>query len=587
VRRAGEGLIADGEAPAWLSRLGDMVARAVSSVGLERSARLAAAAVVPLLLPDGGLATYAPLLAGLSAYVLLTALASRDQYLRAADLVVGAALLVTTGPAIVAFLPFVLVTIAGPASKGGVRAGLAAGGTLALVLLVRLLVTGEFGDIGAANVIPISLLLPLAGLTAAAASDVLQDRGVRDRMVLQQANRLLSSLRDLADEIPGGLDVTTVSAALLAESRGVPGVEAALVLVEDHGMLRSAAATGMGDRPVPPIRVEDLERQLTGGTSRFHAPSALPPALRPACTGHPDWIVLALGESHRPAGVLLVGFDLREPARRARPRLNSLAIDGRLALENARLFDGTRVRAADAARRNVAGDLHDGVAQSLAHLRIELELRARDADQDPELARLARVADTALLDLRATIAGLRAPLDHDLGALLERHIDDLQSPRGPSIEFRREGANRLDPERAEEVLRVAQEALSNALRHASAETIEVVLVQDDDEVRLVVRDDGTGPDRPSPHGGGGVGLRSMRERAERLHGELDLERRPDGGSRLVLTLPTARPTERPAGGEHHGRRRTDRPHRARVPATPGHATPGHATPSPPASEDRS
>jgi signal transduction histidine kinase len=586
VREAGDGLVAGGEAPAWLTRLGDLVARAVSSVGLERSARLAAAAVVPLLLPDDGLVTYAPLLAGLSAYVLLTALASRDRYLRAADLVVAAGLLVTTGPAIVAFLPFVLVTIAGPASKGGVRAGLAAGGTLALVLLVRLLVTGEFGDLGAANVIPISLLLPLAGLTAAAASDVLQDRGVRDRMVLQQANRLLSSLRDLADEIPGGLDVTTVSAALLAELRGVPGVEAALVLVEDHGMLRSAAATGMGDRPVPPIRVEDLGRQLSG-TSRFHAPSALPPALRPACTGHPDWIVLALGEAHRPAGVLLVGFDLREPARRARPRLSSLAGDGRLALENARLFDGTRVRAADAARRNVAGDLHDGVAQSLAHLRIELELRARDADQDPELARLARVADTALLDLRATIAGLRAPLDHDLGALLERHIDDLQSPRGPSIEFRREGANRLDPERAEEVLRVAQEALSNALRHASAETIEVFLVQDDDEVRLVVRDDGTGPGRPSPHGGGGIGLRSMRERAERLHGELELERRPDGGSRVALTLPTTGPTGRPAGGELHHRRRTDRAHHPRVPATPGHGAPGHATPPTPAIEDRS
>lgn len=540
MREPGDGLAVGTEAPRWVSRLGDGVARGVSALGLERSARLAAVAVVPLLLPDGGLVDHAPALAALSAYVLLTALAGRNRYLRATDLAVGAALLLV--PGVIAFLPFVLVSIAGPAARGGARAGLAAGGTLALVLLLRLVVTGEFAELGAASVVPIALLLPLAGLTTAAASDLLQDRVVHDRMVLQQANRLLSSLRDLAEELPGGLDVTTVSAALLAELRGVAGVEAALVLVEDHGMLRPTAATGLGERAVTPLRVEDLGPAVLG-SARFHTPGSLPPGLRTICAPHPDWIVVPLGEADAPVGVLLAGFDLREPARRARPRLASIATDGRLALDNARLFDGTRLRASDRARRSVAGDLHDGVAQSLAHLRIELELRAREADGDPELARLARVADLALLDLRATIAGLRAPLDHDLGALLGRHVEDLQSLHGPAIVFRREGTNRLDPDRAEEVLRVAQEGLSNALRHAAAETVEVVLVQDDDEVRLVIRDDGVGPHAPSPRPGGGVGLRSMRDRAARLDGDLEIEQRPDGGTRLVLTLPTTRDTQ--------------------------------------------
>lgn len=555
MREPGDGLVRAEQAPAWLSRLGDSAARSVSAVGLERSARLAATAVVPLLLPEDGLAGFAALLTGLSGYVLLTALARRNQYLRAADLCVAAVLLVAAGPDVVAFLPFVLVTIAGPASQGGVRAGLAAGGTLAVVMLVRLLATGDLADLAATNAVPISLLLPLTGMTTATATAVLEDRAVRDRMVLQEANRLLSSLRDLADEIPGGLDVSTVSAALAAEVSDLPGAGAGLVLVEEHGMLRSVATTAIQQPPVASIRIEEMAALLSDRPT-FHAPTALPPVLHQPCADHEHWIALALGSLPRPAGVLLVGFHHREQGRRARARLASLAVHGRLALDNARLFDGTRVRAADAARRSVAGDLHDGVAQSLAHLRMELELRALDSAEDPEIARLARVADTALVGLRTTIAGLRAPLDHDLGALLERHVEDLQSPHGPHIEFRRQGTNRLDPDQAEEVLRVAQEAISNALRHAAATTVEVVLVQDEAEVRLVVRDDGAGLDGSSPLAGGGVGIRSMQERAARLHGQLDLEGRTGGGTRLVLSVPVAPPSTPPGDRERAGRRLT-------------------------------
>lgn len=550
--------------PPRLERAGDTLARSVRAMSLERFARLAAAASAPLLLPDGTLLGSAPLLAGLSAYVLLTALARRDQYLRAADLVVAAALLVFAGPAIVAFLPFILVSIAGPASQGGLTAGLAAGGTLGLVLLVRLLVTGEFAEIGALNVVPLTLLLPLAGVSTATASGILDGSNARDRLVLEEVNRLLSSLRDIADDLPGGLDVSTVSAALVAELRSIPKLTAAIVLVPDHDMMRPAGSSGFDGVNPAPVRREAVLAALAGRTSTWPA-TQLPVALQGLIRGprldpsdQEIWTGRVLGDPSRPTGVILAGFADLDAARRARHRLNTLATDGHLALDNAQLFDGTRTRATDAARRGIAADLHDGVAQSLAHLRMELELLARTDGGHTELQRLATVAGTALADLRGMIAGLRETSDDDLAVMLTRHVDAVTSSNGPSIEVACDGPNQLDPERSEAVLRIAQEALSNALRHARAQAIRIGLHQDEAEVRLLVVDDGVGLGTASTESGGGVGLASMQERARALHGTLEIEPRERGGTRVLLTVPVPRPRLPLSAAAHPMRRRTDR-----------------------------
>jgi signal transduction histidine kinase len=238
---------------------------------------------------------------------------------------------------------------------------------------------------------------------------------------------------------------------------------------------------------------------------------------------------------------LLGGFHQSELARAARLRLQSVATDGGLALDNARLFDGTRARAADVARRRVASDLHDGVAQSLAHLRMELELLALadGPSESGELSRLARVAGSALVDLRGTIAGLRTATDGDLATMLERHVSDLRGRRGPEIELECSGDAPIDPDRSEQLLRVAQEALSNAVCHAGATTITVTLERDEDTVLLVVEDDGVGRGAASTtQRGGGVGLRSMHERAEALSGELEVRDRSGGGTVVTLRCPT-------------------------------------------------
>jgi signal transduction histidine kinase len=529
--------------PGVRPRLVDRLAYATSAIGLERWARLGSVAIVPLFLRDADGSTL-PVYGALTAYVLLTALARRDRFVRGGDLIVAAAIIAATEGQVAPFLLFLMVAVAGPASAGGIRAGLAAGATLSLVLLAVLGLGGQLRELGFPGIVPVTLLLPLTGITTASAARVLDEHTASGRLKLQEANRLLSALLALADDLPGGLDATTVAAAVLAEIRTAPGVPAVAVLVEERGVLHVAAAHALHPGRLPAVRI-DVARRL--GDLKLRTSRQLPRELQRACTDHPFWLCVRLGPLEQPIGLLLVAVDDAEVGAQLRSSLVTLGADATIALQNARLFDGTLARAADAARRRLAADLHDGVAQSLAHLKMELELHAWDGGRrsaDAELARLARVAGTALSDLRATISGLRTDVTGDLAVLLQQHVAEITPAGGPRIDLEVVGAAVLSPERADDVLRVAQEALSNALRHAHASVITVALERDDHLVELVVEDDGVGREEGSGHAGGGVGLPSMRERAERLEGTLTVRGRLGGGTVVVLRCPT-RPSRTP------------------------------------------
>jgi signal transduction histidine kinase len=523
--------------------VGDRVAYWASAVGVERWARVGAVALTPIMLSSQQLSDRAALFAALAGYVLVTALAPRNRYLRAADLVVAVFVILLAGEDVSAFLPFVLVAVAGPASRGGPRVAAAVGTSLAVLLIIRLALDGDAALIDTSTSVSLALLLPLTGLATAAAQQVLDDRTWRERLALQEANRLLSSLRSVADELPGGLDGTTVSAALMSELRTVPGLRQAAVFVEEHGVQRPAAASSIPTYALSNLRVDVVRSLIAANTQRLCTPHQLPAELIQACERSTYWIVQPVGDPTQPLGLLLVGFVDADDARAARSRLGLIAQDGAIALDNVRLFDGTRSRAADDARRQVAADLHDGVAQSLAHLRMELELLAVHDNglHHDELHRLARVATTALGELRRTIRGLDAPLGGDLAALLTRHLDDLRTGHGPALTLEITGSSVLDPDRAEDALRVAQEAISNALRHAGAAAISVSLESDDEVTELVVEDDGGGLPPDDELRPGAIGLRSMRQRAERLDGDLTVRDRRGGGTVVALRFPSKRP----------------------------------------------
>ncbi len=211
-----------------------------------------------------------------------------------------------------------------------------------------------------------------------------------------------------------------------------------------------------------------------------------------------------------------------------------------------RRLEAERRRAGSAAlqaqeeeRARVARDLHDEVNQSLTGLLLRLEA-AREAappELEAELDETKALANQAMRELLSLARQLRPTALDDLGlaAAIAGQVEQLA--RGEiEAEFSAEGDfSELGDDAQLVVYRVAQEALSNAGRHAEATRIEVRLRRLDGGVELTVADDGRGFAFDESEGGLGIG--GMRERALLIGGELTIESRPGRGTTVRLTVP--------------------------------------------------
>jgi signal transduction histidine kinase len=222
-----------------------------------------------------------------------------------------------------------------------------------------------------------------------------------------------------------------------------------------------------------------------------------------------------------------------------------LAAHAAVAIENARLLERSRELNIVEERNRLARELHDSVSQKLFGLVLNAESAATLLDRDPAAAGaqvdgIRELAHEALEELRELIFELRpASLEEEgLAATLRKHVDMLRRVHGRDVELRISGAAHTPPATEGEVLRIAQEALNNALRHADAERIELRLAARDSRLTLTVADDGVGFDPAAP----GVrsrrlGLTSMEERARALGGSLAVVSRPGDGTTVTLEVP--------------------------------------------------
>ena len=224
-----------------------------------------------------------------------------------------------------------------------------------------------------------------------------------------------------------------------------------------------------------------------------------------------------------------------------------LAAHAAIAIENARLYEETRELSVHAERNRLALELHDAVSQKLFGLVLNAEAAGTMLESDPDAARaqvgkLQTLAKEALDELRSLMFELRPPdLERDgLDGTLRKHVDVLRHLQDAEIELDLAIAQAelpADPARDREVLRIAQEALQNALRHAQAKRIAVRLRGDEAGLVLEVADDGAGFD---PDAAGlrsrRLGLTSMEERAERLGGWLEIRSAPGAGTTVRLEV---------------------------------------------------
>lgn len=233
--------------------------------------------------------------------------------------------------------------------------------------------------------------------------------------------------------------------------------------------------------------------------------------------------------------------------------LTVLAAHAAIALTHARLYERERELAIVEERTRLARELHDAVAQKLFALRLTAEAAGGLVETDPQrvrahLGQISALAGEAAEELRVAVGELRpAELDEDgLAQAMRKQVDVIdrahQARGGPRVTFREEPIGALPPAHEQVVLRVAQEALHNALRHAAAKHIELSLGPlPRGGAVLTIADDGSGFDAQARSAERGLGLVSMHERADSVGGRVQVDSAPGRGTTVRLEVPGGRP----------------------------------------------
>jgi PAS domain S-box-containing protein len=245
------------------------------------------------------------------------------------------------------------------------------------------------------------------------------------------------------------------------------------------------------------------------------------------------------------AGLLAIGFRVRRDLQSEEIELaQALANQAMLAVRLTRLSDASRQAAVIAERSRVVRDVHDTLAHAFTGVIVQLEA-AEDAtsrDLEPEasahIARAAAMARSGLQEARRSVMALRpqALESSDLSSALRELMTRMTAGTSLVGDFSQHGGLRVLPrEWDEHLLRIGQEALTNAIRHAAAHALVMRLTFDADEVRLALRDDGRGFDERAATDG--LGLTGIRSRVAAMDGRLTIRRGSGGGTTLVVAVP--------------------------------------------------
>ncbi|HBY98251.1 MAG TPA: histidine kinase [Chloroflexi bacterium] len=245
--------------------------------------------------------------------------------------------------------------------------------------------------------------------------------------------------------------------------------------------------------------------------------------------------------------------------------LRALASQAAIAVENARLYRNLQeehdriIEAQEEVRRELARNLHDGTVQLLSALAMNVE-HARRLWQhapervDAELETIYEIANRAIQETRTLLFELRPIVleTQGLAAALESYVTRLneRGSTGTRVVLAIPcDLPRLPPKIERTLFAIIQEAVTNALKHAKATTIQVSVELSADVLEVLVQDDGYGFDLQRTQAtydrSGSLGLVNMRERAELIQADLRIESQADHGTRVVvrLALKTVPPTE--------------------------------------------
>lgn len=380
--------------------------------------------------------------------------------------------------------------------------------------------------------------------------------GCHNEPVTTARTDVLQRLLDVALAVAGERRTEPVLRTVLDAARDLAGARYAAVGVPDGGGGMAMFLTAGIDQQTwddigyLPTRHGLLGVLLEQPTALRLADIRADPRFTGWPAGHPDMSsflgvpILAGGEilaelylSDKVGGTVFTDEDQR--------LVETLAAHAALAIVNGQRLERARELSVAQERTRLARDLHDSVTQTLFSLSLSAETAATVADPadqvlGAELDRVRLLSAAALTELRSLVDTLRAP-DGDgeslPGALgqrvaLLRRVHDVPVELSVSGDF---GGGSRTVER--EVLRIAHEAMANALQHADAGTVRVTLAGGD-AIRLVVADDGVGFDlAETTRTSRRMGLSSMRERVAAIGGSLAVRTAPGQGTTVTVEVP--------------------------------------------------
>ncbi|GLW98144.1 sensor histidine kinase [Microtetraspora sp. NBRC 16547] len=244
------------------------------------------------------------------------------------------------------------------------------------------------------------------------------------------------------------------------------------------------------------------------------------------------------------AGVSLFSFVGEITAERSAERKQMVTQLEATMSENAGLHAQLLVQAREAGvldeRQRMAAEIHDTLAQGLTGIITQLQAAQRTEDWRRHVDNAVQLARESLAEARRSVHAVgpgqleAAPLHEALRDV----VTQWGELNGVRADFTATGTVRpMHPEVEETLLRTAQEALSNAAKHAGASRVGLTLSYMEDVVTLDVRDDGVGFDPERVRDGGGFGLTSMRKRVSRLTGTLEIESEPGAGTAISASVP--------------------------------------------------
>jgi two-component system nitrate/nitrite sensor histidine kinase NarX len=289
------------------------------------------------------------------------------------------------------------------------------------------------------------------------------------------------------------------------------------------------------------------------GEAALHCTSAVrqlctngPPEIDLHCrrVGYDTLSVFTIQFKNKVLGIFNMYFkQAREFDASERLMLESLGKHLGAAIENQRLVAREKEMAVSEERNLLAQELHDSIAQSLAFLNLQAQmlddsLNSSDLAEAREgLGRMRDGIQESYDDVRELLVHFRTKFgESDVGTAVRSLLDRFEADTGIASEMKLTGNGvPLSPETQIQALHIVQECLSNARKHSGASQV-IVELERGPVYRIGVSDDGCGFE-PGTHKEGHVGLAIMRERAQRIGGNIAVHSRPGAGTRVTLTLP--------------------------------------------------